>query len=82
MVILRTRNKITDFFMILAWASPFNLLTATGQSEIKSNDPWYKPYDDSVIPRYIIYDKLVTPWYMMILLYPAIYLTILLYCNK
>ena len=33
MVILRTRNKITDFLMILAWASPFkkgllsNLLT-------------------------------------------------------
>ena len=25
MVILRTRNKITDFFMILAWASPFNI---------------------------------------------------------
>ena len=25
MVILKTRNKITDFFMILAWASPFNL---------------------------------------------------------
>ena len=25
MVILGTRNKITDFFMILAWASPFNL---------------------------------------------------------
>ena len=24
MVILRTQNKITDFFMILAWASPFN----------------------------------------------------------
>ena len=24
MGILRTRNKITDFFMILAWASPFN----------------------------------------------------------
>ena len=23
MVILRTRNKITDFLMILAWASPF-----------------------------------------------------------
>ena len=23
MVILRTRNKITDFFIILAWASPF-----------------------------------------------------------
>ena len=24
MVILKTRNKITDFLMILAWASPFN----------------------------------------------------------
>ena len=24
MVILRTRKKITDFLMILAWASPFN----------------------------------------------------------
>ena len=24
MVTLRTRNKITDFLMILAWASPFN----------------------------------------------------------
>ena len=24
MVILRTRNKITDYLMILAWASPFN----------------------------------------------------------
>ena len=26
MVILRTRNKITDFLMILAWASPFNYI--------------------------------------------------------
>ena len=25
MVILRTRNKITEFLMILAWASPFKL---------------------------------------------------------
>ena len=25
MVILGTRNKITDFLMILAWASPFNM---------------------------------------------------------
>ena len=24
MVILKSQNKITDFFMILAWASPFN----------------------------------------------------------
>ena len=27
-VILGTRNKITDFFMILAWASPFNVKKA------------------------------------------------------
>ena len=25
MVIFRSQNKITDFFMILAWASPFNM---------------------------------------------------------
>ena len=25
MVILTTQNKITDFFMILAWASPFKV---------------------------------------------------------
>ena len=29
MVILRTRNKITDFLMILAWASPFNVHSIT-----------------------------------------------------
>ena len=27
MVILRTRNKITDFLMILAWASTFKIAT-------------------------------------------------------
>ena len=35
MVILRSQNKITDFFMILAWASPFKLYAdklATDQS--------------------------------------------------
>ena len=26
MFILRTRNKITDFLMILAWASPFKFI--------------------------------------------------------
>ena len=25
MVLLRSQNKITDFLMILAWASPFNV---------------------------------------------------------
>ena len=28
MVILRNQNKITDFLMILAWASPFNIPTS------------------------------------------------------
>ena len=50
-----------------------NLLTATVQSEIKSNDPWYRPNDYSVIPRYIIYNNLGIPRYMMILLYPGIW---------
>ena len=34
MVILRTRNKITDFLMILAWASPFNCSYALDKSYI------------------------------------------------
>ena len=40
MVILRTRNKITDFFMILAWASPFKgLITQTDHClKIARND--------------------------------------------
>ena len=29
MVILRSQNKITDFFMILAWASPFKIKIST-----------------------------------------------------
>ena len=57
-----------------------SILTATVQSEIKSNDPWYRPDDDSVIPRYIIYYNLVIPIiydnliprYMTILLYHGI----------
>ena len=39
MVILRTRNKITDFLMILAWASPFNvflLIWLTGLADVVS----------------------------------------------
>ena len=37
MVILRTRNKITDFFMILAWASPFKGLNLYGPTVVGSN---------------------------------------------
>ena len=35
MVILRTRNKITDFLMILAWASPFN----ANSTRYRNNNP-------------------------------------------
>ena len=42
MVILRTRNKITDFLMILAWASPFNNPTQNclNQILIRSGSSW------------------------------------------
>ena len=35
MVILRSQNKITDFFMILAWASLFNIVN---QNKYKLNE--------------------------------------------
>ena len=38
MVILRTRNKITDFLMILAWASPFNFRTRTVNAKLYSRE--------------------------------------------
>ena len=36
MVILRSENKITDFLMILAWASPFNFFTSPSSSSDRS----------------------------------------------
>ena len=45
MVILRTRNKITDFFMILAWASPFkaneNYFISEPGSNLQKSDYLY-----------------------------------------
>ena len=38
MVILRTRNKITDFLMILAWASPFNTLKNVKKQDMTTAD--------------------------------------------
>ena len=38
MVILRTRNKITDFFMILAWASPFKYLDLKSDYKRQGHD--------------------------------------------
>ena len=48
-----------------------DLLTATAQNEIKSNDPRYRPYYDSVIPCYLttsfyrgrLFDDLGIPQY-------------------
>ena len=42
MVILRSQNKITDFLLILAWASPFNgikiaILSGTIDKEPEDN---------------------------------------------
>ena len=45
MVILRTRNKITDFFMILAWASPFKVpigILDIVDEQTTDNAPWQK----------------------------------------
>ena len=42
MVILKSQNKITDFFMILAWASPFNeirsVLARWGRRRLKRHN--------------------------------------------
>ena len=50
MVILRTRNKITDFLMILAWASPFNKLIVTN-AERKRNMYCYDNINDRVFKQ-------------------------------
>ena len=42
MVILRTRNKITDFLMILAWASPFNYHVCLYDAFTMENIYWPK----------------------------------------
>ena len=41
MVILRTRNKITDFLMILAWASPFKQHEINYVKFWKGGGNWY-----------------------------------------
>ena len=45
MVILRTRNKFTDFLMILAWASPFKQIFLTRQQK-KSIDQYCRKQMD------------------------------------
>ena len=43
MVILRSQNKITDFLMTLAWASPFNYHTVCYLCEIVGHFEFYPP---------------------------------------
>ena len=63
MVILRTRNKITDFLMILAWASPFNLIW-----RLQMSDSEVDPYAVRVNIAQCFYDlviKLCPIYYML-----------------
>ena len=55
MVILRTRNKITDFLMILAWASPFK----------RSFTPMERRRDDVVLCRARIGHAYFTNGYLL-----------------
>ena len=40
MIIFRTRNKITDFLMILAWASPFNQTSPNLHGSCRNTSRW------------------------------------------
>ena len=47
MVILRSQNKITDFLMILAWASPFKMCL----SSCRPADRWPPSKQDTLNQR-------------------------------
>ena len=53
MVILRSQNKITDFLMILAWASPFKIVLAlrigTGRAFHKAGSDIEKALDPVLV---------------------------------
>ena len=51
MVILRTRNKITDFLMILAWASPFNSTTCC--FNVYTHTAADEPFEAGILGYYI-----------------------------
>ena len=58
MVILRTRNKITDFLMILAWASPFKWFCNTLKTVHSVDEKimtWEQPTNDAM--RWVIIKK-------------------------
>ena len=53
MVRLRTQNKITDFFMILAWASPFkgDCLCLPGQIILQYSSAGWDPFGPTYIEK-------------------------------
>ena len=57
MVILRSRNKITDFLMILAWASPFNFYVSimSALSRLYANVGRSNTLDQSVFIIFIFH---------------------------
>ena len=70
MVILRSRNKITDFLMILAWASPFNktkLLAISKFTLCLMNPNVYLLKTEGHLDLYIAYiffnERILQPFY-------------------
>ena len=57
MVILRTRNKITDFLMILAWASPFSIASLITHIDGDLGTPTADP----LCSGYVSFFSMVTP---------------------
>ena len=53
MVIIRTRNKITDFLMILAWASPFKQIYIFRKVSVYN-------YTNCMWPTLYHYDAIIT----------------------
>ena len=52
MVILKSQNKITDFLMILAWASPFKMF-----SVMPAGPGLYRSYAQYREPRFLPFNK-------------------------
>ena len=57
MVILRTRNKITDYLMILAWASPFNIVICMNDNLIVKYPISAKNDDQDMPPDAMLLDN-------------------------
>ena len=62
MVILRSQNKITDFFMILAWASPFNFRSDNALHSARKVSDHHKGWTILTILRNALCDELLVPF--------------------